>query len=124
MVVLLTMQWGKEQWEREGGGIWKGLQALIRTQDARNAMALYVGAMLTRLLVPKRFLFKKSKQSKTKCMFWVPQFIWMTHLVECKGNEEGISPLFNYMQEKSLRFCLKSIVKVQLCYLKETIKEK
>ncbi len=47
---------GSEVGEREGGGIGKGPQIRIRTQDARNAKALYVGTLPTRLSAPTSFL--------------------------------------------------------------------
>ncbi len=45
---------GSEVGER-GGGIRKGPQAGIRTRDAYDAMALYVGALPTRLSAPTKW---------------------------------------------------------------------
>ncbi|KAL1281136.1 hypothetical protein QQF64_015736, partial [Cirrhinus molitorella] len=42
----------KRSGEREGGRVGKGPRAGNRTRDARCAMALYVGALPTRISVP------------------------------------------------------------------------
>ncbi len=52
---MIEQNWQEVKWEREGG-IGKGLRVRIRFWDARDATALYVDALPTRISAPKQII--------------------------------------------------------------------